>query len=917
MWRRIRVAVSLGMLFLPVLAPAGLQADEPYGRRQFEADVRDHWSFQSLRRPPVPSVDDPAWTRNPIDAFVLSRLREAGLKPAPPAPRTTLLRRVYLDLIGLPPTPVELDAFLGDTSPAAFEKVVDDLLSRPQYGERWARHWLDVVRYAETNGYERDGLKPQAWRYRDWVINAFNLDKPYDRFLIEQLAGDEVPRSNAETQIATTMLRLGPWDDEPADPLADRFDQLDDIVAATSATFLGVTLRCARCHDHKFEPFSQKDYTRWQAIFAPLKRPQKDRADLDRDLGPHEEVAAHQALVKQLDAESGEVEQQTRGLEFQVCQRAAADGRLPLARPTRTLAATSQSEGQPWRYTFDPQSDASWTAADFDDASWKSGLGGFGTQGTLGAVVRTVWNTAAIWLRREFTYDEQPFGELRLLVEHDDDVEIYLNGVPAASAAGFITEYHEFPVAAAARAALRPGRNVLAVHCRQTTGGQGIDVGVMATLDRPASEPVAQLAKELPADALKAMTTEPAKRNDSQKKLLAKHAAAIKKLTRELATDAERGRFDDCDKQLAANKAKYPAPLTKGYVLYEEGPKGDASRVFRRGDPRNPGDEVAPGFPAVLVDDSPAPPTPTEHSTGRRLQLARWLTTSDHPLTARVMVNRLWQHHFGDGIVPSENDFGTAGAAPSNQPLLDWLASELIAGGWQIKRMHRLMVLSQTYQMASTSNPDAEKVDPAGALMWRFTPRRMEAESLRDTILAIGGQLNLAAGGPGVYPKISREVLETQSRPGDGWHTSEPSQAARRSVYVFLKRTLLVPELEVLDFPSTEETCEQRVVSTVAPQALTFLNGEFIHEQAQAFAQRVAKEAGADNAARIERAYRLAFSRSPTENERAAVIEFLAKQQVQIEADSPGTSTAEAVQLKALAALCLVLLNTNELAYLQ
>jgi hypothetical protein len=247
------------------------------------------------------------------------------------------------------------------------------------------------------------------------------------------------------------------------------------------------------------------------------------------------------------------------------------------------------------------------------------------------------------------------------------------------------------------------------------------------------------------------------------------------------------------------------------------------------------------------------------------------------------MVNRLWQHHFGNGIVASENDFGTAGSAPSNPALLDWLASEFVAGGWRIKRMHRLMLLSESYRMASTSNAAAEKVDPQGALLWRFTPRRMEAEALRDTILAVSGQLNLLAHGPGVYPKISREVLETQSRPGDGWHTSEASQAARRSVYVFVKRTLLVPELEVLDFPSTEETCEQRIVSTVAPQALTFLNGEFIHEQAQAFAKRVANEGGADNAAR----------------------------------DSQGKVNAEAAALKALAAVCLVLLNTNELAYVQ
>ncbi len=755
MGRRVPISIATWTLAALWLGSMAARAEEPYGRHQFEADRREHWSFQPVKRPEVPPASNAAWVRNPIDAFILSGLEKIGVKPAPPAERSTLLRRVYLDLIGLPPTPAELDAFLADASPTAFERVVDDLLARPQYGERWARHWLDVVRYAETNGYERDGLKPQAWRYRDWVIDAINADKPYDRFLVEQLAGDEVEGSNVETQIATTMLRLGPWDDEPADYLADRYDQLDDIVAATSAAFMGLTLRCARCHDHKFEPFLQKDYTRFQAIFAPLKRPQRDRADLDRDIGPAAEVAAYQARVKELEAESGELEQPIRNLQWQICQRAVAAGQ------------------------------------------------------------------------------------------------------------------------------------------------------------------VGDLAKKLPAEVLTALAVEPAKLNDPQKQLLAKHAAKLKELAQELATTEERGEFDAMSQQLAAHRARYPTPLAKGYVWYEEGPTFGASHVFRRGDPRSPGEEVGPGFPAILVDEPPPAPAPTDHSTGRRLQLARWLTRPDHPLTARVMVNRLWQHHFGDGIVSTENDFGLMGAPPTDQRLLDWLASEFVAGGWQIKRMQRLMVLSRAYQMASTSPEVAARVDPPGVLPGRFRPRRREAEALRDTILSVSGQLNPQGRGPGVYPKISREVLETQSRPGDGWATSPPAQAARRSVYVFVKRTLLVPELEVLDFPSTEETCEQRIVSTIAPQALTFLNGEFIHEQAQAFAERLMKEAGTDDAARVELAYRLALSRRPSEKERAALLDFLSKQQAQIAADALGGSTADATRRQTLTALCLVLFNTNEFAYVQ
>ncbi len=764
------VAVACGFA---VFGSVPAAADEPYGRHQFDDDLRDHWSFLPVVRPAVPETSNPGWLRNPIDAFILYGLDTAGLAPAPSAPRATLLRRVYLDLIGLPPTPQELDTFLADTSPTAFARVVDDLLSRPQYGERWARHWLDVVRYAETNGYERDGLKPEAWRYRDWVIGALNTDMGYDRFLVHQLAGDEIAGSDSSAQIATTMLRLGLWDDEPADPLVDRYDQLDDIIATTTATFLGLSLRCARCHDHKFEPLSQEDYARWQTIFSPLKRPQRERTELTRDLGPHDEVAAHHALVKQLDEQKRDLDGKFATLQWQVYTRAASDGKLPLA------------------------------------------------------------------------------------------------------AAG----------------------------------------------DKPASDAispqVAKLATEAPSEALAALGLEPAKRDDKQKKLVAKNRDKLKALTHELASVEERAQFGEWEQRLAATQARVPAPLPKGYIWYEEGPTADPGRVFERGDPRSPGAEVAPGYPAILIDEPPPAPLPTSHSTGRRLQMARWLTEPDHALTARIMVNRLWQHHFGEGIVASENDFGLLGVAPSNQALLDWLASEFVAGGWKMKRMHRLMVLSQTYRMASAANQEAHAVVPDGNLLWRFTTRRMEAEALRDSILAASGRLNLAAGGPSMYPKISRAVLETQSRPGDGWRTSPPHEAARRSVYVFLKRTLLVPELEVLDFPSTEETCEQRVVSTVAPQALTFLNGEFIHEQAQAFARRLEREAGADDAARIDHAYRVVFSRLPNDAERTAVLEFLTKQQTQIETDTLGKTTGNAARAKALAALCLVLLNTNEFAYVQ
>jgi Protein of unknown function (DUF1553)/Protein of unknown function (DUF1549) len=550
-------------------------------------------------------------------------------------------------LIGLPPTPAEQHDYLVDTSPDALAHVVDRLLARPEYGERWARHWLDVVRYAESNGYERDGTKPSAWRYRDYVINAFNQDKPYDRFLTEQLAGDELDHTNAETQIATTFLRLGTWDDEPADPVVDRYDQLDDVLGTTATVFLGVTLRCARCHDHKFEPFSQRDYYSMLAVFEPLKRPLQNRDEADCVAGTEAEVAA----------------------------------------------------------------------------------------------------------------------------------------------------YHVGLVRAQAFKSFRP--------------------------------------KEPP----------------------------------------------------------------RAYIWYEAGRKAPATHIFHRGDPRRPGKGVHPAVPTALASAPPTLPQPTRKTTGRRLWLARWMTRPENPLVARVMVNRVWQHHFGEGLVPSANDFGVMGQTPSDPELLDWLAADFMAGGWRIKRLQRMIVLSSAYQTARQ-------------------PRRLEAEAVRDSMLAVSGRLNPAMGGPSVYPPLPRAVLEGQSRPGDGWGTSCARDSERRSVYIFVKRSLAVPELDLLDAPDTTSSCEQRMTSTTGPQALTFLNGELARKQAGYFAERLLREAGSDATAQIRLAFELALCRLPRPAEMDASLGFLTRQRQQIEADARGAKQSRTeTEKRALEAFCLAILNLNEFVY--
>ncbi|MBI2825963.1 MAG: DUF1553 domain-containing protein [Planctomycetia bacterium] len=914
-------AALAGCAWVAVSAGGGSvsQADEPYGRFQFDESDREHWAFVPVKRGEVPAVRDQAWVKNPIDAFVLARLEDEGLAPNPPADRLTLLRRVYLDLIGLPPTPAEQEAFLADTSADALGKVVDELLARPEYGERWARHWLDVVRYAESNGYERDGAKPSAWRYRDYVIDSFNADKPYDRFLIEQLAGDELDDANAETWTATTFLRLGPWDDEPADPLVDRYDQLDDVLGTTSATFMALTLRCARCHDHKFEQFKQRDYTRMLAIFEPLKRPQDARTDLDRMVGTDQELANFQAAAKAVDEKVTAIRGEQERTEWEVCKRLAVEGRLamPNARP---IAATSREQPQTWRYTVDAPA-ATWHERDFDAAVWSEGPGGFGTEGTPGAAVRTKWDAQQIWLRRDIELSAEALApealkRLQLSLHHDDNCEVYLNGVLAAKVDGFTVDYQQVAIAEAALAALRPGRNALAVHCAQTTGGQYIDVGIVAVEPAVAVAGGADVTM-LPADAVSAFLTAPESRNAAQKDLAKKYRSKLKDLFASAASDNEKSVLAEIERRIEdAGKAR-PAPLPSAYVWFEEGPQAaPKTHLWKRGNPRDPLEEVSAGFPAILVDAPPTAPTPSPRSTGRRLQLARWLASPHHPLTARVIVNRIWQHHFGDGIVGSENDFGVMGEAPTHPQLLDWLSSELVAGGWKLKPLHRMIVLSSIYQMSSAQRPEAANKDPADDLLWRYPSRRLEAEVVRDCVLSTSGVLNPKRGGPSVYPAISADVLASQSRPGNGWGKSKPDEASRRGIYVFVKRTLLVPELEVLDFPDTNGTCEQRVVSTVAPQALTWLNGAFVREQARHFAARLAREAGDEAAARVDLAYRLALARPTGDRERQSLLHFLARHEAQIAADAAADGKEVDARQRALEGMCLVLLNANEFVYI-
>ena len=706
------------------------------------ADGKDHWSFQPLASPAVPAVKNAGWVRNPIDSFVLAKLEARGWKPSPPAGNEALLRRIYLDLVGLPPTPREQQEFLKQSSPEQFDRLVGELLDRPGYGERWGRHWLDVVRYAETNGYERDATKPEVWKYRDYVIRSLNRDKPYDRFILEQLAGDELDDATAETHVALGFNRLGPWDDEPADFDQDRFDQLDDVVRTTSEAFLGLTMGCARCHDHKFDPLTQKDYYGMAALFNGLRRSQTGRREDSLPVGDH----------------------------AQLTQQAEKDHRI------QELEARIDKLREDFRIEF-----------------------------------------------------------------------------------------------------LRSGRS------------------------------------GIPEQAVAALLEEVKKRTEEQKRLAGQYFS-------EMITETAQALSPELVEGIAALEARIDLvrrsspDLDRGYFLHESKPP-EVVHVLLRGRAASPGEVAPPVLPEALVTSQPAFSSNGD-SSGRRLALARWIANSENPLTARVLVNRVWQQHLGQGLVRTGGDFGAMGDRPSHPELLDWLAGRFIQEGWSLKKLHTLIMASNTYRMDKTPVAEYLEADPENRLLWRAHYRRLEAEAIRDSMLAASGQLNRKMYGPSMVPPIPEAALEGHPDPDKIWHTSDDREASRRTVYAFIKRSMLIPMLEVLDFCDTTRSSAQRPVTSIAPQALTLFNGNFANGQALHLARRVLEESGPDPAAQVDLVYRLALARRPTPDERREMVDFLNRE---TEAHLWETSARNRDRLvareKSLVQLCRVVFNLNEFVY--
>jgi Protein of unknown function (DUF1553)/Protein of unknown function (DUF1549)/Planctomycete cytochrome C len=691
-----------------------IESGAPWAQQTASSTPASTW--WASRKPVAPEVprSDQAWVRNAIDEFVFKKLSENGLKPAPQASRPTLLRRLYYDLTGLPPSAAEVRDFVADQSPDAYSKRVDQLLGSPHYGEKWGRHWLDLVRYSDTAGFELDSYIADAWRYRDWVIQSFNNDKPYDRFIREQIAGDEFFPEDPVAQTGTGFFCVGPNRDLfPDQSDINREETLTDFVDTTSSVFLGLTAGCARCHDHKFDPISQRDYYRVQAVFAPFV---KTKTPLDRLTSLSFETAENVREIK-----LREIGEQIRAVQGR-CQKHLSEEKI----------------------------------------------------------------------------------------------------------------------------------------------------------------------KVLPVEVQEALRLEDSQRSARQRELVTQYNSRTRVSDDELRgclTSEETTQLHAIEKRLVSMFAAYRAkPFACG--ITDIGYIAPKTYVPARGSRQR--EEVQPGFFAILGGGEVPPPAekregtgpiPLNPTTGRRRALADWIATPDNPLTGRVMVNRIWQDHFGRGIVATSSDFGTRGRLPSHPELLDWLATEFIARGWSVKHIHRIILNSATYQQDSVGTPSALEKDPENLLLARFSRRRLNADEIRDSTLAATGRLNRRAGGRPVVTPLSQEELKSLTqRPDDAWVvTADTTEYDRRSIYLLQKRTFRLPMMEVFDAPEPMVTCPRRESSTTAPQSLTLLNGAFVMEHSRALSGQLAAKYNSD-AELIRAAWLQVLAREPDAEDLKLATRFLVKQ---------------------------------------
>lgn len=833
-------------------------------------EARRYWAYQPPTKPTPPKAAG-GWAKNAIDQFILAGLREAGLTPNPPAPSNHLLRRVHYDLTGLAPPQEELAAAHLDE--AAWRAKVDELLDSPHFGEKMATLWLDLVRYAESNGFERDSEKPYLWRYRDYVIQSFNENKPYHQFVLEQLAGDEIPEPTFDSVIATGFMTLMQRDDEPADPPQAHADTVSDIVDVAAEAFMATTMACCKCHDHKGDPLRQADYFSMMAFFDGI-RPDLFKTPTKEWLNPESEQNRKQKLAQ--------VTSKLDDLRAQHDLSPLAGYLSPKPNP-RLLIPLSQSNRQTWQVSSHVPRDPTWTLPGFRSKAFQEKLAPFAADiGKRPVQPASAWTQEVLVLRKEFGLTELP--DQLLFYASGSKVEnlklsfngnLFFDGVPARNQGRYL-----LPLGNQERQHLTTGRNALAIVVTSSSErGKWFDAG-------------------LAFDPLDALTAED-----------------LVTLKPDLVAESVSPAFLTKARALVERKLTLLKPL-KGehYLTIQEEPTIPPAKIHIRGNVHAEGKEVPLAFPAVMVPDEDAarPPIPADffaqnQTHGRRLAFATWLTQPDHPLTARVMVNRLWQHLFGVGIVATSNDFGRFGEGVSNQDLLDWLAVEFVESGWSVKHILRLMLTSATYRQSVQGNELALESDATNKLHWRHNPRRLTAEEVRDTFLSLTGELNLAAGGPPVRPRMPAEVLATASRPDHIWPETKGPAANKRTIYLHAKRSIKLPLLSAFDSPERDISCASRFATTVPTQALTLLNSEFVNQTAAKFADRIRQRLPQSPfAEQVAAAYQSALGREIQGAELAELIRL----------SEDLHSDHQVPEQELLSNLCLLILNLNETLYL-
>ncbi len=868
----------------------------------------DWWSLKPVVRPAEPALSDPvlaAKVRTPVDRFILARLEQEGLTPSPEADRRTLIRRLSFDLTGLPPTPEAVDAFVADAAPDAYGRMVERLLASPQYGERWARHWLDVVHYGETHGYDKDQPRPNAWPYRDYVIRAFNADKPYGRFVQEQVAGDALWPDTEDGITALGFIAAGPWDlighaevpETKTDGKIARLLDRDDMVANVMNTFCATTVQCARCHNYKFDPVTSEDYYRMTAVFAAL-----DRADKRFDADPA--VARERSRL-----EGRRAEQQAAKAVAEKALNAAGGRRLQLI--DRLLSDLKAGDGRKERAEFGWHSQI---AAEAGTVKWVQV--DLGRSVPMDRIVYAACHDDFAGIGAGFGFpvrfrieasDDDRFADGVTMLEDRTQADVPNPGVqPRETKAGGRSA--RYVRVTATKLAPRQDDFIFALAELQVLDAEGHNLALGAgvtSLDSIEAGP--RWARENLTDGYYygfARTALAPKRKSLE--------AARRELLARVPDDGSRDRLASVTadlEQVEAALARLPAPKVVyagtvhhgGGAFRGTGPDGGRPRTIHalsRGDVNRPGREVGPGTVRFVDGNGDLDVGASAGESARRVALAHWLVDPRNPLTWRTMVNRIWHYHFGRGLVGTPNDFGRMGELPTHPELLDWLAAEFRDGGQSLKAIHRLIVNSATYRQVSDVRPvrsgrDPQSVDADNRLLWRMNRRKLEAEAVRDSVLAVAGKLDATMGGP----SFRDFVLERpEHSPHYEYRLHDPDDPAcqRRSVYRFLVRSQPQPFMRVLDCADPSMSVERRNETLNALQALALMNNRLTVAMAKHFAARLEREEPSPGE-RIGRAFRLALGRAPTAGERDELAEFARRH--------------------GLANACRVILNLNEFVF--